>query len=743
MSDFDTELDKISQFAHQKVDPVLKPLLEDLLTDRPSDVPTFMIDWLVKFREDQGSTPPLCKTQQSKATSDSVQSFTHFKLEDVKHSTDMPELGDTSKAIDPRRYSDSMVEDDRPMANPMRRRTAISAEPVQMMTGPISLPAYAKSDGEKQRIVDFISEHMLFSALDSKQLEEMVGAMQKKTFTSGTDIIVEGDCDGEFFYIVDSGEVDCFVRKQNGRDELVKVYEKGESFGELALMYNTPRKATIRARSDCVLWALDRVAFKSLLMNTTNDKHRRYEGLLRKVPLLEPLHRSEISKIADALVIKHFHDGEYAVAQGDLGNEFFIIAEGTATVCKQYEENGALIDIAELSVGDFFGEVALVTDNPRRASVVAKGLMTCLVLDRDAFNRLLGPISEILKRTEGKYEEMERKVYQEKLDMIRGLQSPERPEETDIEPTVRRYSHRRRTAVSAEPLNIDNFIDHDEELPVFDKTETQKDRIRTAISKNFLFSALEAQQTVTVIDAMFEKSFEDGEVIIKQGDEGDYFYVLDEGRADCFVDKEKEGSTLVRQFNAGEGFGDLALMYNCPRSATIIAKGKVSVWAVDRKTFRRLLMDTTAKKRRNWEHFVANISVLKSLDRYDRAKLVDSLTEHTFEDGQYVIREGEIGDAFYIIEEGCAKVTKSFPHSDAPIHVHDYTIGDYFGELSLLRDQPRAANVIASGKLKLLRLDRSSFVTLMGPHEDLLKQNISLYQAIDERAHEPDLDIME
>lgn len=140
---------------------------------------------------------------------------------------------------------------------------------------------------------------------------------------------------------------------------------------------------------------------------------------------------------------------------------------------------------------------------------------------------------------------------------------------------------------------------------------------------------------------MFETCFKDGEYVIKQGEPGDNFYVLADGTAECFVQKgTDEQPVLVKTYQVqdvlcmattngpllnsfavqvGESFGELALMYNSPRAASIRAKGPIRCWAMDRVTFRRVLMDTTSEKRRLYEGFLGDVKLLASLDRYTLA----------------------------------------------------------------------------------------------------------------------------
>ena len=132
-----------------------------------------------------------------------------------------------------------------------------------------------------------------------------------------------------------------------------------------------------------------------------------YESFLRTVPLLAGLSPTEVSKIADSLEPVEYGDGDTIVEQGEQGDNFFFMVEGEALVSK-VEENGAdAVDLTTLKEGDYFGELALITDKPRAATVVAKGPVKCVCLNTQAFIRLLGPCMDLLKRHSAAYEKYE------------------------------------------------------------------------------------------------------------------------------------------------------------------------------------------------------------------------------------------------------------------------------------------------------------------------------------------------
>ena len=87
-----------------------------------------------------------------------------------------------------------------------------------------------------------------------------------------------------------------------------------------------------------------------------------------------------------------------------------------------------------------------------------------------------------------------------------------------------------------------------------------------------MFQCLEANEKKMVVDAMEEKQFKAGENIITQGDDGDVLYVVDQGQLDCYKQfNENEEPRHLKVYGPGESFGELALLYNAPRAATIKA----------------------------------------------------------------------------------------------------------------------------------------------------------------------------
>jgi len=295
---------------------------------------------------------------------------------------------------------------------------------------------------------------------------------------------------------------------------------------------------------------------------------------------------------------------------------------------------------------------------------------------------------------------------------------------------AKRANYGRRKSVSAEGYNPEADDDDDDERVVHGKTDEQRQRLTQAVEKILLFKSLDYDQLSQILDAMFEKVVEAGEDIIKEGDDGDYFYVIENGEYDiikCINDQNKR----LGAYNNKGSFGELALMYNAPRAATITSTTPGSLWALDRQTFRRIVVKATAKKRRMYEEFLKNVEVLSILKEHEVAKVADAIETREFNDKEALINQGDAPDYFYIVVEGNVDIKRRGDDKSDPsreIHLNTLSRGQFFGELAFLTNKPRAASVYASGKVKCACLDVQAFERLLGPCKKLLERNMELYE---------------
>ena len=297
-------------------------------------------------------------------------------------------------------------------------------------------------------------------------------------------------------------------------------------------------------------------------------------------------------------------------------------------------------------------------------------------------------------------------------------------------PQMKKMSLLPRSAVSAEVYGEyhkkENFV-----ARVVPKTQEQIKRIKSSVIHSFLFGNLEQKDLEVVINAMEEKVFKKGENIITQGEKGDCLYFVEEGKLNCYKKFQgEETPKLVKEYQSGDAFGELALLYNAPRAATItVESDKVITWVLDRETFNHIVKGAAQKKREKYENFLKNVEILGTIEPYELMQISDALKTASFKKGDYIIKEGEMGDVFYILEEGKCEATKTLEPGKPDTVIKEYKVGDYFGERALIKGEPRAANIIAKSEtVKVISLDRISFKRLLGPIEEILKRNIDKYQ---------------
>jgi len=315
----------------------------------------------------------------------------------------------------------------------------------------------------------------------------------------------------------------------------------------------------------------------------------------------------------------------------------------------------------------------------------------------------------------------------------------------------------RRTSVSAESIAVDSA--NDEPLPVYPKLDEQIRRIKAATRNHFLFRDLDEEQETGVLNAMRERRAVTNEVVIRQGDVGEYFYVVESGLLNVYIRPEPlppnwlqrpniassnsgekfvqskfhpEFGRMVQECKAGACFGELALMYGHPRAASVLAMEPSTLWSLDRITFRTIILKAAHRKRTMYEHFLSTVNLLASLEAAERSKIADALVSSVYADGEAVVRQGEMGDTFFFVEEGEATVTKTQRGESGEVRemkVGHLKKGEYFGELSLLRLAPRAATVSAihrtdpsQPRLKVAALDEAAFTRLLGPLREIMER---------------------
>eukprot|EP00735_Rhodelphis_limneticus_P014779 TRINITY_DN8860_c0_g1::TRINITY_DN8860_c0_g1_i1::g.19045::m.19045 TRINITY_DN8860_c0_g1::TRINITY_DN8860_c0_g1_i1::g.19045 ORF type:complete len:727 (-),score=139.60,sp/Q03042/KGP1_DROME/34.71/1e-107,Pkinase/PF00069.20/4.9e-68,cNMP_binding/PF00027.24/1.5e-20,cNMP_binding/PF00027.24/1.3e-15,cNMP_binding/PF00027.24/8.6e+03,Pkinase_Tyr/PF07714.12/2e+03,Pkinase_Tyr/PF07714.12/3.6e-34,Kinase-like/PF14531.1/9.2e-05,Vps53_N/PF04100.7/0.0044,Kdo/PF06293.9/4.2e+02,Kdo/PF06293.9/0.024,Cupin_2/PF07883.6/2.1e+ len=308
----------------------------------------------------------------------------------------------------------------------------------------------------------------------------------------------------------------------------------------------------------------------------------------------------------------------------------------------------------------------------------------------------------------------------------------------------RRGKRKRRKAFYNQNLNTHTMQNELEAAPKTTKTQDDRKQILDTTKKCALFQSLDDHQREGLIDAFVQRDIREGEILFRQGDEGAHFYIIKAGEFNILeggVNMEKELNEtsalskrehygkIVRTLAQGAYFGEIALLYSCPRSATVQAKTASVVWEIARNHFQWVLRSTHFKKHGERMEFMKTVPVLQGLSVYQRSSLAQSLKEMDYTKGQTIIQQGQHPGEhahFYIIQEGqCLCVIQG---EDDKIE-KTLKKGDYFGEVTLLRNCPYTATItVSSDKMRLLALPRNAFERQLGPVEEVLAEKMAEYK---------------
>jgi CRP-like cAMP-binding protein/serine/threonine protein kinase len=252
------------------------------------------------------------------------------------------------------------------------------------------LETFPKTENSRRFIRTAIGTHYLFAQVDEKELEKIIDCMQPGEAMKNEYIIRQGD-EGDMFYCLESGTADAMV------DGVGKVatYDRAGCFGELALIYNCPRAASVIATTTCTMWKLTLRTFRTILASQSSEVNDKRVEFLKKCLFLDPLTTEQIGKVAVALSSVEFNDNDIIVKQDDEGDTFYIIEDG-AVKCTQRKADGREVELVTLRSGDYFGEMALMLNEKRLASCTAIGHVRLLSLTREHFNLLLGSVQDVL-----------------------------------------------------------------------------------------------------------------------------------------------------------------------------------------------------------------------------------------------------------------------------------------------------------------------------------------------------------
>jgi CRP-like cAMP-binding protein len=234
-----------------------------------------------------------------------------------------------------------------------------------------------------------------------------------------------------------------------------------------------------------------------------------------------------------------------------------------------------------------------------------------------------------------------------------------------------------------------------------------------------LFATMDEAEITLLCSRLREEHYSPGQVIIRQGERGDRFYIIKRGHVEVTVRDERGVSEVVNQLGRGDCFGELALLRDAPRNATCRATLPTEILSLSRQDFDRLVKARFAL-REKVDHSIARADLLRRMPLFAELNALQiqliaaQLQEETFEPGAVLIRQGEMGETFYVIESG--RVQVSVAQDGEEKVVAERGPGEYMGEIALLLKVRRTATARALTPTRVLALHKDDFDRLVVKH---------------------------
>ena len=321
--------------------------------------------------------------------------------------------------------------------------------------------------------------------------------------------------------------------------------------------------------------------------------------------------------------------------------------------------------------------------------------------------------------------------YSSKELTIKSYRSTQTPNTEEVE---QKHMNMNILSKRSRPRNIshDMNIDIDATSAKMIKREKKEDDInliKKSLLSHFLFSYLPEENLETIIKEMRLYSLNQGEIVFYQGNPGYKFFILAKGSVEVIIN----GSVKTILY-PGAGFGELALIHDLKRTATIRTKENSLMWGIGRKIFRETLKTLNTLNHEENKKFIKSVPFFQSLSDSQTNSLLSIIVSQSFSHGQKIIQEGDPGELFYIIQEGQVECSAKGQV------IRSLSVGDYFGEQALIYNSPRTATVTAVNKVKVLSIGKDSLTEAVGDRLQFILYNNTLRIALDLSEHLRGLD---
>ena len=514
-----------------------------------------------------------------------------------------------------------------PSASPYGRHNSNRLDNDEARGGLIDRNAL-KTEDDRKAIILALNNHFIFTSLTEEDKEMVVENMQLLVMDTGLTVF-EQDRPSKSYFVVRTGQLEVLA---NGRK--VNKIKVGEGFGELALLHDNPRSATVRCIEPTTLWFIDRNTFRRVIEEMNTKIYEKNREFLDKVKLLSTLDPQQKDQLAASLVTMKFNKGQKIITEGETGQHLFILKEGVVSCQRGGNE------IFRFHPGDYFGEQALLYNQIRTATCIAiDDNVKCVVLSRDTLVKILGnQLQQIIHKNmtvqamnnsdtlkllskdqkEIIINEMQVKSYRAG-DVVIPARTPKQNKiffvlegslksaktgtpicdkgfcigdkhVTEVSTEDPEYQE---DLIAGADIKVGEITKYQFEVSIQGKFEdVVKENAATNILKNvYLFRTLPITTMKQLFNIIQVKKYNDSEVIIRENDPGECIFIVKRGKVDIC-----HRGDLIRTVTKYDYFGERAILLDHCASATCIARGNVTLWVIAKNEFVEILNDQMRQK---------------------------------------------------------------------------------------------------------------------------------------------------
>jgi cGMP-dependent protein kinase len=475
-----------------------------------------------------------------------------------------------------------------------------------------------KTEVSRRLINEALKKHFIFSSLTEDNSQTLIEAM-KLYRLNAREIIFEQGMPGSNFFIIAAGKVEIVVNRRR-----VNTLKSGDSFGELALLQSLPRSAAVKTLEPTQLWVIDRVAFNEALKVANSSTYEENKAFINGVAMFQALSQAQKDGLIMSLITQKYNAGEVIVKEGDVGELFYIIKEGTVACIQQG------VEVRRLVSGEFFGEQALLYHCTRTATCSAVTPVKCLSITRARLNKALGA-------------SLQKIIY--------------------------------------------------------------KNSLRIAFSRSSNLSKLTPEQQDRVIDRMEVKTYRKHAVVIERGTKmGRKLWVVVKGSLAC----EGVSSVFAGIYIS---VGDIEIMSDetSQFKVDIIASEESDIAEITKAELERVIGTNlqTAATANGMVDLLRKVELFQGLSTENLQMLSFHMTLASYRDLQPIFTQGSLDSNFYVIKTGTVDVVKD------GARIRSIAMLDYFGERSILSNEPRSASIVAIGPVTCWVLSKESFMKVV------------------------------